>query len=106
MQICIIINNAKMKTIKIDNTLLTIQMMSDKTGLSTKSLWCAAKRLGVFGKKIRGIGGYTFTNEQFKTICSDDYISDKIHNPMLRDYARPPVVITYHIYESKMNTMV
>jgi hypothetical protein len=95
-----------MKAVKTDNNLLTIQMMSDKTGLSNKSLWCAVKRLGIYGKRTRGIGGYVFTNEQFKTICSDDYIFDKLHNPMLRDYDRPPVVITYHIYESKMNTMV
>jgi hypothetical protein len=95
-----------MKGTKIDDNALTIQMMSDKTGLSNKSLLCAAKRLAIYGKKTANIKGYTFTNEQFKRICTDDYISNKIHNPMLRDYNRSPVVITYHIYESKMNTMV
>ena len=95
-----------MKAIKIDDKLLTIQMMSDKTGLSPKSLWCAVKRLGLYGKRTRGIGGYVFTNEQFKTICSDDYIFEKMYNYRLRDYDRPPVVITYHYYHSKMNTMV
>jgi hypothetical protein len=94
-----------MKATKKEDDLLTIQMMSDKTGLSPKSLWCAVRRLGLFGKRVRGIGGYVFTNEQFKTICSDDHVFEKMHNYRLRDYNRPPVVITYHYYHSKMNVM-
>ena len=92
-----------MKATKKEDDLLTIQMMSDKTGLSPKSLWCAVRRLGLFGKRVRGIGGYVFTNEQFKIICSDDHVFEKMHNYRLRDYNRPPVVITYHYYHSKMN---
>jgi hypothetical protein len=94
-----------MKSTKNNHDLLTIQMMSDKTGLSKKSLHCAIKRLAIPRKRTPGINGYTFTNEEFKLICSDDYIFEKMHNYRLRDYDRPPVVITYHFYQSKMNVM-
>lgn len=95
-----------MKGIKTDNKLLTLRDMSDKTGLSKESLICAVKRLNIPRKKTAGMKGYVFTNEQFKLICSDDYIFEKMYNYTLRDYDRPPVVITYHFYHSKMNTMV
>lgn len=92
-----------MKSKKINDDLLTIQMMSDKTGLSKKSLHCAVKRLAIPRRRTVGINGYTFTNKEFKIICSDDYIFEKMYNYRLKDYNMPPVIITYHIYESKIN---
>jgi len=92
-----------MRSKKTKDSLLTIQMMSDKTGLSKKSLHCAVKRLAIPRKRTVGMLGYTFTNNQFETICSDDYIFEKMYNYKLKDYNMPPVIITYHIYESKMN---
>jgi hypothetical protein len=92
-----------MKGKKTNADLLTIRMMSDKTGLSKKSLHCAVRRLAIPRRRTAGINGYTFTTDQFKKICSDDYIFEKMHNYKLRDYSMPPVIITYHIYESKMN---
>ena len=92
-----------MRSKKIDNTLYTIKKMSEETGISKKSLLCAIKRLGIPRKRAVGINGYIFTNSQFKIICDDDYVFEKMHNYKLSDYSMPPVVITYYIYESKMN---
>lgn len=92
-----------MKSKKIDKNLLTIEDMSDKTGLSKKSLLCAIKRLNIPRKRAIGIKGYAFTNDQFKIICKDDYIFEKMHHYKLSDYSVLPIIITYHIYESKMN---
>lgn len=92
-----------MKSIKKDDNLLTIAKMSDKIGVSKRLLLSVITRLGIPKKRTRGFNGYTFTNEQFKEICSDEYIFEMMHNYRLRDYSIPPVVITYHIYESKMN---
>jgi hypothetical protein len=94
-----------MKGVKTDNNLLTIQMMSDKTGLSKKIFYSVIKKLEIPVKRITGINGYIFTNEQFKMICADDFIFEKMYNYNLRDYNKPPVIITYHVYESKMNYM-
>lgn len=90
---------------KTNNELLTIQMMSDKTGLSKTILYSVIKRLEIPVKRTAGINGYTFTNEQFKIICADDFIFEKMYDCKLRDYSKPPVIITYHVYESKMNYM-
>ena len=92
-----------MKSRLTNHNLLTLRDMSDRTGLSKKSLICAVKRLGIPRKKVPGINAYAFTDYHFKKICADDYIFEKLHNYKLRDYSRPPVVITYYIYESKMN---
>lgn len=92
-----------MRSKKIDNTILTIKQMSEQTGISKKSLFCAIKRLEIPRKKVVGIKGYAFTNSQFKIICDDDYVFEKMHNYRLSDYSIPPVVITYYIYESKIN---
>lgn len=92
-----------MKLKKQHDILLTIGEMSDKTGLSKKSLLCAIRRLNIPRKRVIGIKGYAFTNDQFKIICKDDYIFEKIHHYKLSDYSVLPIIITYYIYESKIN---
>lgn len=93
-----------MKAIKKEDDLLTLGDISDKTGISKKVLLRIIRKLKIPRQRTPGMKGYTFTDDQFKVICSDDYVFEKIYNYRLRDYDRPPVVITYHIYESKMNT--
>jgi hypothetical protein len=93
-----------MKAIKKeDDNLLTLGDISDKTGISKRLLLSTIRKLKIPRQRTPGMKGYTFTNNQFKVICSDDYIFEKMHNYRLRDYDRSPVIITYHIYESKMN---
>jgi len=92
-----------MKAIKKEDDLLTLGDISDKTGISKKVLLRIIRKLKIPRQRTPGMKGYTFTDDQFKVICSDDYVFEKIYNYRLRDYNRPPVVITYHIYESKMN---
>jgi len=93
-----------MKAIKKEDDLLTLGDISDKTGISKKVLLRIIRKLKIPRQRTPGMKGYTFTDDQFKVICSDDYVFEKIYNYRLRDYNRPPVVITYYIYESKMNT--
>jgi predicted DNA-binding transcriptional regulator AlpA len=92
-----------MKSKRIDDAHFTVEQMSEQTGISKKSLLCAIKRLRIPRKKAVGTNAYTFTNSEFKIICDDDYVFEKMHNYRLSDYSMPPVVITYYIYESKMN---
>lgn len=93
-----------MKAIKKEDDLLTLGDISDRTTISKKVLLCIIRKLKIPRQRTPGMRGYTFTNEQFKVICSDDYVFEKMYNYRLRDYDRAPVVITYHYYHSKMNT--
>lgn len=90
------------QTKKVENR-FTVAQMSERTGISKKSILCAVKRIGLPMEKSYGIRGYSFTEKQFQVVCNDDYIFEKMHNYKIRDYHVPPVIITYHIYESKMN---
>lgn len=81
------------------NIYYSIEEMSIKLGTSEKSTMNKISKLGL--RKHRTIGprgNALYTKEQFDVICGNRQIPDLLHN-----YNEEPVIITYYIYESKMN---
>jgi len=77
----------------------TIEEMSIKLGISDKSTMNKISKLGL--RKHRTIGpkgNALYTKEQFDVICGKKELPDLLYN-----YNEKPIVITYYIYESKMN---
>jgi hypothetical protein len=77
----------------------TIEEISIKLGISDKSTINKISKLGL--RKHRTIGprgNALYTKEQFDVICGNRQIPDLLHN-----YNEEPIIITYYIYESKMN---
>jgi hypothetical protein len=77
----------------------SVEEISIKLGTSDKSTLNKISKLGL--RKHRTIGprgNALYTKEQFDVICGNISIPDLLHN-----YNEEPVIITYYIYESKMN---
>ncbi len=79
----------------------TVEEISIKLGTSNKSTLNKISKLGL--RKHRTIGpkgNALYTKEQFDVICGGNRkLPDLLHN-----YNKEPIIITYYIYESKMNT--
>jgi hypothetical protein len=81
------------------NKYYTIEEMSIKLGTSDKSTRNKISKLGL--RKSRTIGprgNSLYTKEQFDVIRGSNKVPDLLHN-----YNEEPIIITYYIYESKMN---
>lgn len=78
----------------------TIEEMSIKLGISDKSIRNKISKLDLTKHKTIGPkGNALYTKEQFDVICGGEKkLPDLLHN-----YNEEPVIITYYIYESKMN---
>jgi hypothetical protein len=78
----------------------SVEEMSIKLGISNKSILNKISKLGL--RKHRTIGprgNALYTKEQFDVICGGDRkLPDLLYN-----YNEEPIIITYYIYESKMN---
>ena len=77
----------------------SVEKISIKLGISDKSTRNKISKLGL--RKHRTIGpkgNSLYTKEQFDVICGNRKIPDLLHN-----YNKEPIIITYYIYESKMN---
>jgi hypothetical protein len=77
----------------------TIEEISIKLGIKNKSTINKISKLGL--RKHRTVGpkgNALYTQEQFNAITGNKVLTDLLHN-----YNVEPVIITYYIYESKMN---
>ena len=78
----------------------TIEEISIKLGISDKSVRNKISKLDLTKHKTIGPrGNALYTKEQFDIITGNKVLPDLLHN-----YNEEPIIITYYIYESKMNS--
>lgn len=96
-----------MKVVKEVNY-YTIYEMSNMLGISEKSVRNKLTNLGIKKTKTDGPKGNSlYTYEDLEALRGDRRFfslqREKTYDQILYERNRLPIVITYHIYESKMN---
>jgi len=87
--------------VEINNqtTYYTTEEISKKLGINYKSVLNKISKLGLKKHKTIGPkGNALYTKEQYALLCGKKLIPNLLHN-----YNKKPVIVTYYIYESKMN---
>lgn len=82
----------------------TISEMSFMLGVSEASVRNKISMLGLRKfKTIGDKGSALYTNEQLEKLRGDKQLHELTYEHLMHERHNAPIVITYHIYESKMN---
>jgi len=92
-----------MKQTKI-YTYYTILEISIMLGINQKSTRNRLSRLGIKKYKTNKKRLGLYTNEQVELLRGSKKLNDLSYEHLINERNQAPVVITYYIYESKMNT--
>ena len=85
----------------------TIFELSIMLGINEKSVRNKVSKLGL--KKYRTIGKKgvaVYTEDQLEVIRGDKKLNELSYFHLVNERNQAPVVITYYIYESKMNNLI
>jgi hypothetical protein len=92
-----------MKQTKI-YTYYTILEISIMLGINQKSTRNRLSKLGIKKHKTNKKRLGLYTNEQVELLRGSKKLNDLSYEHLINERNQIPVVITYYIYESKMNT--